>query len=171
MATPPLLVQLAHAQNNSLYIGLSTLDLFREAQGNLCVFTTCNAEAGTLQLQDIVQALHNVTETREQQLIEQYGSKHPMVFYCWVDAQAGQLRFSLVSAFHQKLPFGCTIKTVERLADIVEAFLRYPYHDGIPLAEFEWPLSTDLPQILAADVAVATDFVLDIWTARLPRVQ
>jgi len=163
-----LLAQLAQAQSYPLHIGRSASDLLREARGNLRVFSTSQAEAATLQLQDVIQALHNVATTREQQLLEQHGNTHPMVFYCWVDEQAGQLRFSLVSAFHQKLPFSCTVKIVEQLADVVSAFLHSPYLNGISMSEFGETLAAGQQAPLAADMAEAANFVLDVWTTRLP---
>ena len=167
-AVPPLLAQLAQAQSYPLYVGPSTSDLFYEAQGNLRAFTTSQMEANTLQVQDVVKALHNIIAIREQQLFEQHGNTHPMVFYCWVDKQAGQLRFSLVSAFHQKLPFSCTVKIVEQLADVVSAFLHSPYLNGISMSEFGETLAAGQQAPLAADMAEAANFVLDVWTTRLP---
>jgi len=155
-----LLAQLAQAQSYPLHIGRSASDLLREARGNLRVFSTSQAEAATLQLQDVIQALHNIITAHAQQLLEQYGNTHPMVFYCWMDEQAGQLRFSLVSAFHQKLPFSCTVKIVEQLADVVSAFLHSLYLDGVPLVEVVEATSVDRQAPLAADMAEAANFVL-----------
>ncbi|WP_422380249.1 hypothetical protein [Marinicellulosiphila megalodicopiae] len=37
----------------------------------------------------------------------------PMIFYSWFDNQAGQLRISMVSSSHNKLPFGSRIQECE----------------------------------------------------------
>ena len=57
-----------------------------------------------------------------------------MLFYGWHDAQVAQLRFSLVSADHGCLPFGCPVEPTADLELIVASFLESPYHDGISLA-------------------------------------
>ena len=44
----------------------------------------------------------------------------PMYFYCWHDAQVRQLRFSLVSAWHGRLPFACAIDETATLAAVAE---------------------------------------------------
>ena len=41
-----------------------------------------------------------------------------MLFYCWHEAQTRQLRFSLVSAAHGRLPFGCAVDPEAKLASI-----------------------------------------------------
>ena len=46
-----------------------------------------------------------------------------MRFYCWHDAQAGQLRFSLVSAGLEPLPFGCPVESEAELGQVVRDFL------------------------------------------------
>jgi hypothetical protein len=46
-----------------------------------------------------------------------------MRFYCWHDTQAGQLRFSLVSACHAALPFECPIEPAADLAVVIWSFL------------------------------------------------
>ena len=47
----------------------------------------------------------------------------PMRFYCWHDAQAGQIRVSLVSAGPEKLPFGWPIEPTGELSKVVRSFL------------------------------------------------
>jgi hypothetical protein len=47
----------------------------------------------------------------------------PMRFYCWCDAQAGQLRFSLVSAGPSLLPFRCLVEPAAELGAAARNFL------------------------------------------------
>ncbi|MDY3562221.1 hypothetical protein R5W23_003683 [Gemmata sp. JC673] len=47
----------------------------------------------------------------------------PMQFYCWHDAQIGQLRFSLVSAGGVRSVFGAPIEPVSVLRAVVHEFL------------------------------------------------
>ena len=53
-----------------------------------------------------------------------------MQFYCWHDAQAGQLCFSLVSVGGAGLPFGCPIEPVSVLRAVVQDFLGAVEADG-----------------------------------------
>jgi len=82
----------------------------------------------------------------------------PMLFYCWHDAQAGQLRISAVSGSHGRLPFGGQPEQVPDLSVIVTDWLRSPYHDGIPRVEFESAGSAREP---------VSDSRLSIWVTEL----
>jgi hypothetical protein len=81
-----------------------------------------------------------------------------MLMYCWHDEQAGQLRLSLVSASHGRLPFGCEVAPVEDLGAVVRSFLGSPYLGGIDWSELR-PSAAD---------EVADDsppYVLPVWIA------
>ncbi len=58
-----------------------------------------------------------------------------MTFYAWLDEQASQLRFSLVSGCGRPLPFGAAYDDSVALEQVVMSFLAYPFHDGIPIHE------------------------------------
>ncbi|CAH1385460.1 hypothetical protein [Candidatus Nitrotoga sp. M5] len=46
-------------------------------------------------------------------LYESNSAGRSMLFYCWYDEQAGQLRFSSISSEHKMPPFQCDITYVE----------------------------------------------------------
>lgn len=73
--------------------------------------------------------------------------KGPMTLYCWHDEQAGQLRFSLVSASHGRVPFGCEVVPVEDLAAVVRGFLDSPYLSGIPWSDLRLLTTDDVEDI------------------------
>ena len=104
-------------------------NLIAEARGNLWSFAITSAQAAALALADVASFVRAVAEARRRQ-IGAHGLP-AMLFYCWHDAQVAQLRFSLVSADHGCLPFGCPIESTADLESIVESFLELPYHDGI----------------------------------------
>lgn len=60
-----------------------------------------------------------------------------MVFYAWLDEQAGQFRISSVSQSHSKLPFGCKLNQTE--------------------------LSKVVKGIYASDSGLYTNGALDVW--------
>lgn len=86
-----------------------------------------------------------------------------MTFYCWHDEQASQLRFSLVSASHGRLPFHTDIEVCKDLDYVAARFLTSSDHDGLPMSEFE-------PQLKAGnqEVEAMAPASLQVWTKRLP---
>ena len=85
----------------------------------------------------------------------------PMVLYWWHDRQAGQLRFSLVSAAHGRLPFACRVPPAADFRTIARAWLTSPYLDGIPWSE-TGPVSADAAEGDAEPASLA------VWSLRLP---
>ncbi|HDS0949415.1 TPA: hypothetical protein QDZ34_001038 [Stenotrophomonas maltophilia] len=87
-----------------------------EARGNLCSFSPaegCEPDAGALAAFVRRVAAHRALEL----------DGHPMRFYCWHDAQARQLRLSLVSTAHGRLPFGCVHETTPDVDCVVRAIV------------------------------------------------
>src|SRR5688572_21906615 len=73
-----------------------------EANENMWCLGMAAARAATTSVADIRDFLYAVLTNRNLQLLRRFppirGSKpYGMVFYAWVDAQPGQLRFSLIS--------------------------------------------------------------------------
>lgn len=133
-----------------------------EARGNCWSFSLTRGQAKDLTTRDVVYFLQAVILVRERQIIEQFGRQHPMLFYCWFDQQAAQLRFSLVSASYNHLPFGSEIHIETDLARIVEQFLSSPYPDGIPFEEFAPASDTQCPVIHT---------ILPVWATQIPRAE
>jgi hypothetical protein len=61
----------------------------------------------------------------------------PVTFYAWHDEMAGQLRFSTACCTRDALPFAAWVQLVDEPDEIIGAFLRSPYRDGIPWTEME----------------------------------
>lgn len=132
-------------------------DIWSEARGNLWSFSITAQQAATLGIEEVTSFVHAVAAARGRRLSAR-GSA-PMLFYCWHDEQAVQLRFSLVSASHDRLPFGCAVAKTDGLDSIVSSFLSSPYHDGIPQSAMSeaGPDSKDNPEV-----------VLPVWVLSLP---
>ena len=96
-------------------------DATAEARGNLWTFGL-NAEqrevVTPIEVEEFVRA---VAAARGRWLAARRAGA--MRFYCWHDAQAGQLRLSLVSAGSSPLPFGCAVEPVSVLGAVVRDFL------------------------------------------------
>jgi hypothetical protein len=96
-----------------------------EARANVWSFGIANDEAETLVREDIVEFVFDVAALRERRILEEVGRTRPMVFYCWFDEQAGNLRIGLVSAHHGYLPFGAIVQPTD-LESIAGALLTMP---------------------------------------------
>lgn len=111
-------------------------NIVAEARGNLWSFSVTSAEAAALDPAHVASFVREVAKARRRHLSARGATA--MRFYCWHDEQAAQLRLSLVSADHGRLPFACSIEPAEPAADlesVVASFLNSSYHDGIPLAD------------------------------------
>jgi hypothetical protein len=130
-----------------------------EANGNLWGFGLTREQADGVSVADVVGFAAAVADARRAWLSAH--SAAPMVLYWWHDAQAGQLRFSLVSAAHGHLPFGCRVIAAASLRAVMEAWLQSPYLHGIP-----WDAVS--PPAPEAEVAQAPPFELPVWSLELP---
>jgi hypothetical protein len=113
-----------------IYIGLTEDDLDQELKTNTWLISCSQEETIHLTSEDFKQFFDAVIENRKQQ-IQTSGLDHSMLFYLWYDAQAVQLRFSIISDFHAKLPFRATLNIVPSMDLIIEKLLLSHHHDGI----------------------------------------
>ena len=132
---------LAEARENSFYLALDESELH-----------LCQAPALEAWLEAVVAGKH-------QQVQQQRGNHYPMQFYCWHDAQASQLRFSLVAAA-AALPFGCPTRLVG-LSVVVQEFLTQEY---LLFDKNLFEPDSAIGQLAAAPAA----FALPVWRTILP---
>lgn len=97
-------------------VAIDAADILHEAQANMWSFSPHDDAPQDISTAGLVHFITQIMAARQQQLTAQ----PPMLFYCWHDAQARQLRFSLVSATHGRLPFGCATNPAATLAAIAE---------------------------------------------------
>ena len=154
---------LLEVANDPIVTDASKAGLSIEAHSNCWSFSINKEQAQSLTAGQVIEFLSAVQQARHQQILGRYGSTHPMLFYCWHDEQASQLCFSLVSASHDCLPFGCIVKEVSELSIVVNEFLENLYHDGIPLEEF-----VPLEAINIPEIDEPNRFVLNVWSKKLP---
>jgi len=134
-------------------------DINAEAHGNLWSFTLSSEQVAAVSKTDVVDFIQTVAASRGEWLTTH--ASGPMLFYCWHDEQAGQLRFSLVSAKHGHLPFGCEVVAADQLGTIVQSFLGSSYLGGIPWSELR--LQSD-----DGTASKSSSNVLPVWSTRLP---
>lgn len=106
-------------------------DINHEAHSNLWHFSPTEAEQVGITVAGLCELINAVLEARRAQL-----AGCAMVFYCWHDAQARQLRFSLVSQAHGRLPFRREVRETNdpgEIATRVHAdWFELPYPTAVP---------------------------------------
>lgn len=95
-------------------IVVDATDINHEASSNLWSFSPDDEESLGITAEALADFIGQVLVARQKQL----SGNVPMLFYCWHEAQTRQLRFSLVSSTHGRLPFGCAIEPGAELASI-----------------------------------------------------
>ena len=154
---------LAEVVSDMLVTDDSVGGLEREAMGNLWAFSISQDQSRAVTGADVLVFLSAVGQARDRQIRERFGAARTMVFYCWFEEQSSQLRLSLVSARHNRLPFGAQSEVTDDLGRVVRQFLRSPYHEGLPLEEF-------VPQDLGdgSGTNKESGAALLVWTKILP---
>jgi hypothetical protein len=110
-------------------------DRNKEARGNLCAISISNELVQKVSTQELVAFLNDVMTSRTRQLSVMLNAVD-MTFYVWLDEQASQLRWSLVSGYGEPLQFGAANDDLASLEQIAQSFLDFGYHDGTPMSEF-----------------------------------
>ncbi|MEG1116041.1 MAG: hypothetical protein RSE46_13490 [Janthinobacterium sp.] len=90
-------------------------DINQEARTNMWRFSPTDEETPQIHAADIVELIGELIAARRNAL-----ASKQMLFYCWHDAQCRQLRFSLVSRSHGRLPFRCELRETQDLALIAD---------------------------------------------------
>ncbi|SDG68322.1 hypothetical protein [Janthinobacterium sp. YR213] len=86
-----------------------------EAMTNMWSFSPTDEETPQIHATDIVAFIGELIAARSSALVGE-----EMLFYCWHDAQCRQLRFSLVSRSHGRLPFRCEVRETQDLSLIAD---------------------------------------------------
>ncbi|WP_052140590.1 hypothetical protein [Janthinobacterium lividum] len=110
-------------------------DINHEAMTNMWSFSPTDEETPQIHAADIVAFIEELIAARSSALVGE-----EMLFYCWHDAQCRQLRFSLVSRSHGRLPFRSEVRETQDLSLIAdrvvngdwrnEDFMQAPSEEG-----------------------------------------
>lgn len=103
-------------------------DINHEARTNMWSFSPTDEETPHIEAVDIVAFIGEVIAARRSAL-----AGEDMLFYCWHDAQCRQLRFSLVSRSHGRLPFRCALHETQDLALIAERVVNGDWRNEDPM--------------------------------------
>lgn len=162
--TPLLTSWLEDVANDETVIDQTKTGIHSEAHPNMWSFSLTMKQAKETTVEDVENFLYCVMAGREKQFQKQNIQAKSITFYCWHDAQAGQLRFSLVSSCHGYLPFGAKLKHVSSVQIIIKDWLDSHYLEGIPFEEFEEISSDDLKESYDDNI----EFILPVWSTQIP---
>jgi hypothetical protein len=132
-------------------IVIDPTDINNEAMENLWCFSPYEEELPGITAEGVAEFVRRMVEARGKQL-----QGEAMLFYCWHDFQTRQLRFSLVSKSHGRLPFGCALKETEDPSVIADLAV-----DG------DW-CNASHGQASPGDVHEEVPFVLPVFVANIP---
>jgi hypothetical protein len=162
MTTPPMWPGFQEALDDPIVVGSTADDLNREIKANTWWLSVPDDIRATMSRNDVARFLEALMRDRSAQ-IRRMKATHGMIFYVWFDELAAQLRFSLISDVHERLPFGCSIRLLLSPDTIIDAFLQSG-GGYLPWADFVEPdPSTSLELDEAAD-----DYTLDVYSVRIP---
>lgn len=141
MSKKEFIEELNEIIEDPIFIGNSIEDLFSETGENTWGVSMGQELANEFTMEELVSFFTQVQTNRKEQIVQ--NSDHPMIFYAWFDWQAASLKFSLISAFHEKLPFGRPYKTIASIEPIIAEFLQF---DGISITEVHDEISDEMEE-------------------------
>ena len=128
MALNPFIEWLEEVAADAVVIRPDSIEA--EAHGNRWSFSLSPEQRAVVSVADVVRFAAEVATARSAWLRSRKAAQ--MTLHWWHDALAGQLRFSLVSAAHKRLPFDRRTVAAPTLEVIIEEWLNSPSLHGIP---------------------------------------
>ena len=144
-----------------LFITEKNTELKKEMDRNYWWINGSMEQITSLNFQEWQQYLSTIISNRQEQL-DNSSVDTDLLFYCYHDHQAGQLRFNVISASHTELPFGCKYKE-DTLDNILKAFLSDEFFGVIP-KEMLIPISDDEAEMLEKE---DNEFVAKVFIKKL----
>jgi hypothetical protein len=142
-----------------LYITTSTDELREELDSNCWWINGSAEQIRSLSLQEWTDYIWRLIGERRDQLVKS-GVAIDLVFYCWHDEQAGQLRFNLINSNHHKLPFGAKYEFVELVA-VLEPFV----NDTCPgFVAWDELVEIDLATIGTEDESEEVEYIVKVFS-------
>ena len=133
-----------------------------EPLGNMCSISITYEQAAALGTGDVTSFIMDAAKQFDNLRLA-CAPRHPMVFYCWTDDSAGQLRFSVISKL--PLPFACTTRISADPTEIARELLSCPWLEGIPYSELGSADSLDSKRDSVYD---RNQYALNVFTLNLP---
>lgn len=107
--------------DETIYITTSFDEIEKEIDHNCWWISGSVEQIQSLSLNEWEDYIHKLIADRVNQLNASKVSVN-LIFYCWYDEFAGQLRFNVINSNHKRLPFGCNYKPVP-LEGVIRPFI------------------------------------------------
>src|SRR5688572_11433527 len=117
-------------KTDKLFITDSLDDLDEEIRNNCWSISMSYELVSECTVDELRNFLHDVKANRKEQL-KQSTNKAGLIYYIWVDEQAGQLRFNFINANHSQLPFDASLTFVDKEEEILSDYLSGQQHTEI----------------------------------------
>jgi hypothetical protein len=113
--------QLKEFETSEMFITSDPADLQKEIENNCVYIIYPDSVCALPDVNEFAHFLTNVKVNRKRQLLET-NMDVDLIYYSWVDDQAGQFRFNIINSNHKNLPFHCPIVFVSDEMEIVKKF-------------------------------------------------
>ena len=137
---------------DKIYICEELNQIEKEIEENCWQIGISDDDSKEINKQDLIVFFNRTVMNRKKQLMNS-GKKIDILFYLWFEAQSGHLKLNFINGSHN-LPFQCNIDVVDTMSEILDDFLNYEFHNGIPLSELNEVDKIDTDQ----------DFVQKVFT-------
>ena len=153
--------ELRELENAAIFLTDRT-DSLEETRSNMVAVGISNSLSKRVSVDALKGFLQRVKANRQKQL-ESSSLPINLIYYLWVDEMAGQLRLGFINSNHQKLPFSCKYRLASTEEEIINAFLKSPYLEGIPWEDLhENEITQDSDEN-------TTQYILSIYTEEIKR--
>lgn len=116
--------------DEQLHITDNAAELKKEMERNYWWIGGSPEQIASLSFQEWREYMRRLVENRQAQL-DNSKVDTDLIFYCYHDHQAGQLRFNIISSAHSELPFSCKTEEVE-MDIVLKDFLQDEFFGVIP---------------------------------------
>ena len=126
MTKKEFLKDIEDIKSDKLLITESTDNVDQEIKKNCWSISINDELSNEFSADELASFLKEVKTDRREQLRESK-IKVGLIYYVWVDGQAGQLRFNFINSNHDKLPFGSQLTLVTMENEILTDYLTRPH--------------------------------------------
>ena len=134
-------------------VEIDPTDINHEAMRNMWCFSPTDEETPHIHAAELAGFIGRLIAARGSAV-----KGRDMLFYCWHDAQCRQLRFSLVSRSHGRLPFRREVRETQDVSLIAERVVDGDWRNDHVMQEAH--VDDDAPQ--------PESFILPVFVAPLP---
>jgi hypothetical protein len=109
-------------KSDKLYITDLVGNVEKEIRNNCWSISTNDDIAEKCTVEELKEFLKDVKADRKEQL-RKSNVKVNLIYYLWIDEQAGQLRFNFINSNHTNLPFGALLTFTSSEEEILSDYL------------------------------------------------